>query len=96
MGKPHLAHKIVGLEGGLQVFLVDANRAAHQHMLGSFSGFVIDFEEVAALESLKTEEVVVVIAGIIDFSVNFVRVLHNVVVSPLAQQWSGSSSLVFE
>lgn len=96
MGKPHLAHQIVGLECRLQIFLVDADRAAHQHMLWPFRNFASNFEEVGTFQGLEAKEVVIVIPRVVNFGIDLVRIFHDIVVSALAQQGRWSACLVFK
>jgi len=99
MSEPHLTHQVVRLEGRLYVFLMNSERAAHQHVLGSLANHVLDFEEVCALKSLEAEEVIIKVPRIINLGVDFVRIVHNVLESAITQQgrWSaGFVSVIFQ
>lgn len=65
-------------------------------MLGSFGDLAFDLKQVAALKSLESEEVVVVVSGIVDFCIDFVGIQQDVIVGALAQQGRGPASLVLE
>ena len=49
-----LRHVIVGLDGGSDVALVDADGNAHKHVLWSFGDLAVDFKQVRTLEGLHS------------------------------------------
>ena len=66
VGEPPLAHQVVGLDGGVNVLLVDAHGHAHQHVLGPLHHLAVEAQQVAALQGLEAEVVVVVVAVVDD------------------------------
>lgn len=59
MSKPSLRNHLVSLDRRVYVRLVDSKSHSHDHVLRSLNDLAIYFQEVALLESLVTEEVVV-------------------------------------
>ena len=55
--EPALAEVVVGLDGSVDVVLVDADGDTHEHMLRALDNNVVDLEEVRALrESVRGKE----------------------------------------
>ena len=52
-GAPALGEEVVGLDGGVQVVLVDADGDAHQHVLGALHHLPVDLQQVRALQCLR-------------------------------------------
>jgi hypothetical protein len=52
-----LGHEVVGLDGRVDVLLVDAHRHAHEHLLGPLADLAVHAEQVGALEGLEAEVV---------------------------------------
>ena len=77
VGEVALAHQVVGVEGFLDVGVVNAHRHAHQHVLRSLSHLAVEFEQVGALEGLESEVVVVVVAVVVDVIVEHLGVRHD-------------------
>ena len=48
MGKVLLRHELVGLDGGVDVLAVDADRDAHDHVLRPFRNFPVAAHEVGS------------------------------------------------
>lgn len=80
MREPLLRHEVVGLEGSFQVGDVDADRASHQHVLGSLGNLAIHLEQVGLLERLEPEEVVLKVARKVYLSVDSLVVVSDDVV----------------
>eukprot|EP00983_Pelagomonas_calceolata_P106988 1159294-Pelagomonas_calceolata.AAC.5 len=55
MGEPALAHHVVGLDGSLDVVLVNAHRHAHEHMLWALNDLVVQTQQDASL-SMQSEK----------------------------------------
>lgn len=68
MSEPSVTHEVVGLDGGIDVGLVNTNGHSHEHVLWSLNDLTLDLEEVGSFESLETEVVVVVISLVIQSS----------------------------
>ena len=66
MSKPELRHELVSFKRGLEVCLVDSNGNTHEHVLGPFNNFVVNFEQVRAFQCLEAEEIVAEIFFVID------------------------------
>ena len=62
---------------------MDADSHAHEHVLRAFDDFVIDFEQVAALEGFESEVIVVEVSVVDDLRIEEFRIitddLNNVV-----------------
>ena len=95
MREEFMAHQFVGLDGGVDVISVDANRHSHQHMLGSFHYFPIDSEQVAPLKCFEAEVVVVEVPGEVENFVKFLVVFLNYVVDCLVEERSWPVAFVF-
>ena len=50
-----LRHHVVGLDGGVDVFAVDADRHPHQHVLRTLDNLAVDLQQVAALQGFEPE-----------------------------------------
>ena len=66
MGEPAVTHEIVGVYRRVHVILVNAYRNAHQHVLGALYNFAVDFQQVASLQRLESEIIVIEIPIIND------------------------------
>ena len=81
VGKPTLRHHVVGLDGALDVVLVDPDRDAHEHLLRALGHLPV--EEVGALERLEPEVVVAEVAVVDDGGIELLGVglddLHDIV-----------------
>ena len=77
MGEVALAHQIVGVEGFLDVGVVNTDRHPHQHVLWAFSHFTVQFEQVGALQGLESEVIVVVVSTVVDVVVEHIGVGHD-------------------
>ncbi len=62
MGVKALRHTVVGLHRSLNVFFVDTDGNAQQHLLGAFGNFAVGAQKVGALQGLEPKVVVVEIA----------------------------------
>ena len=56
VGEPALAHEVVGVDGGVDVLHMDADRHAHEHVLGALHDLAVHAEEVRALQGLQKAE----------------------------------------
>ena len=74
---------------------MDANGGSHEHVLGSFDNFAIHFEKVAALQGLKSKEVIVVVTGVVDHLVDLVSIVQDDLVCLVTEQRGLSASFVF-
>jgi len=50
-----LGHQVVRLDGRIDVFTVDADGHAHQHVLRTFNNFAVDLQQIAPLQRLEAE-----------------------------------------
>jgi len=75
---------------------MNAEGTTHQHVLGSLSNFVIDFEQVSSLKGLEAEEVVIIIASVVNSGIDLVRIVHDVFVGSFTQQRGWSVCFVLE
>ena len=66
MGKPAVTHQVVRVYRCVHVILVNAHCNAHQHMLGALYNFAVDFQQVASLQRLESEIIVIEIPIIDD------------------------------
>ena len=96
MCEPLLTHEVVGLEGCVQVVQVDANRAAHEHVLGTLGDLAMNTEQVGSFKSLKTEEIVIKVAGVVDDFVDSLFVVLYDFVCLLRKEWRWPACLVSE
>ena len=86
MGEPALRHQIIGLDGRVDVLLVDAHRHAHQHVLGPLHHLAFEAQQVAPLQGFEAEEVVVVVPVVDDGRIQGSRVLVDDFPHVLGQQ----------
>ena len=77
VGEPALAHQVVGLDGGLDVLLVDADGDAHQQVLRTLGDLAVDLQEVGFLQRLEAEEVVAEVAVVDDRRVEHLAVVPD-------------------
>ena len=77
MGEVALAHQVVGVEGFLDVGVVNTDRHTHQHVLRAFSHFTVELEQVGALQGLESEVIVVVVSTVVDVVVEHIGVGHD-------------------
>ena len=94
MSEPHVAHQVISLEGGFQVVQMDPDGTAHQHMLRSLNDLSVLSEQVGTFQGFESEKVVVEIAIVIDFGVNFVRIFDENVVHLFTEEASWAASHV--
>lgn len=52
MGKPAVRQQVVGFNGSIDIVFVDADRHAHQHLLGALHNLAVDAKQVGALQGL--------------------------------------------
>lgn len=95
MGEELPAHQVVSLDCLLNVFLVDAQSYSHEHVLGSFNDFPVDFEQVGPFEGFEAEEIEGEVSFEIDGLVNFLVMLLDNVIDFVRKQRSVSSASVF-
>ena len=96
MGEPLLTHQVIGLKGSFKVLMVDADRASHEHVLGSLSDLIIDSQKVGLLEGLEAEEVVVEITAVIDLCVDALVILSDNAIYVIREEGCWPANLVFE
>ena len=76
-------HQIIGLQCRLNVFFVDAQRYAHQHLLRTLNDLAVGAQQVGAFEGLESKVVVAEVPVIDDAAVDQRRVgfddLHHIV-----------------
>ena len=65
MSEPPLTHKIVSLNDGVNILLVNANSHSHDHMLWSLYNFAMNFQKIRPLKGLEAEIVIVPVSSII-------------------------------
>lgn len=75
MREPPLRQQVIGSDCTIHVFLVDANRNPHEHVLRSFDHFAIHPEQIGSFQGLETKVIVVEISVVDDFTVQAFRVL---------------------
>ena len=68
-------HEIVRLQGCVDVFSMDAESYAHDHVLGTLDDLLVDLHQVCPFKSLKTEVIIVKITVIDDGRVETLLVL---------------------
>ena len=74
MGKVLLAHQLVGLDGRVDVLAVDADRDPHNHVLRPLGDLAVAAHQIATLEGLEAEVVVLEVSVIYNSSVDLVLV----------------------
>ena len=55
MGEVAFGHEVVGLDGAINVVLVDTNGNSHEHVLRSLCCSSVDLEQVRTLEGLESK-----------------------------------------
>ena len=55
MSEKFFTHHVVCFDGGIDIFAVNADGHAHEHVLRTFNDFSVDLEQVASLEGLEAE-----------------------------------------
>ena len=90
VSKVFFGHEIVRVDGRLYIIAVDAHSDAHQHMLRTFGGKIVDFQEIGTFEGFETKEIVVEITIVNDGRVESVGVFLNV-----SQSFFGDHGRVF-
>ena len=86
VGVPAFAEGVVGGDGALDVALVDAHGHTHEHVLRTLHHLAVQAQEVAALEGLEAEVVVVEVAIVDDGAVQHVGVLLDDLVYIIGEQ----------
>ena len=74
MSEPLLAHVVVCLESWIQIIEMNTDGASHEHVLWSLSDLSIYFEQIGALQSLETEEVIVEISLVVNDFIDLVSI----------------------
>ena len=69
-----LGHELVGLDGGVDVLAVNADRNSHNHVLGPLRDLAVAAHQVATFEGLEAEVVVLEVAVVDDRPVDLVLV----------------------
>ena len=69
-----LGHELVRLDRGIYITPVNADRDAHDHVLGPFRDLAVAAHQVASLEGLEAEVVVLEVSVIYNSSVDLVLV----------------------
>ena len=69
-----LAHQLVGLDGRVDVLAVDPDRDPHDHVLGPLRDLAVAAHQVASLEGLEAEVVVLEVSVIYNSSVDLVLI----------------------
>jgi hypothetical protein len=95
MGEKFPAHQVIRLDCLLNVFLVNTQSYSHEHVLGSFNDFSVDFEQVGPFEGFKAEEIEGEVSFEIDGFVDFLVMLLDNVVNFVRKQRSVPSTSVF-
>ena len=75
MSEPLLTDQIVGVDGALNVFLVNSKGNPHDHVLRPFHDLTVHLEQVSFLECLEPEQIVVPITLVVDCVVKFFLIL---------------------
>lgn len=96
MCEPLLTHQVVSSEGRLNVVLVNADGAPHEHVLRPLSNLPVDPQQVRLLQCFVPEEVVRKIAVVVNALVDRVSVCADDAVGLVAKQLSVAALLVFE
>ena len=55
MGEVTFGHEVVGLDGAINIVLVDTNGDSHEHVLRSLCCSSVDLEEVRTFEGLESK-----------------------------------------
>ena len=66
MCEPTVTHEVVCLNGGVDVFFVNANGHTHEHVLWTLCNAAVYAQQVAALKGFETKEVIPKVAVVND------------------------------
>ena len=77
VGKPLFRQQIVGLNGRVNIFLVNSNGYPHQHVLWAFGNASVNLQQVRFFEGFVAKIIITVIAIIDDRRVQQSRILAN-------------------
>ena len=69
-----LGHELVGLDRGIYITPVDADRNSHNHVLGPFRDLAVAAHQITTFEGLEAEVVVLEVSVIYNSSVDLVLV----------------------
>lgn len=95
MSEEFSAHQVVGLNCQFNVIFMNSQGNSHEHMLGSFYNFSIDFEKVSSFKSFEAKEIESKVPLKVNGFVDFLVMLMNDLVNPVREKGSFSSTLVF-
>ena len=87
MSKVALTHQVVGVEGLLDVGVMNTDSHAHEHVLRTLGDLAIKFEQIGTLKGLETKVVVIVVPCVVDVVVENIGVGHDDLVNFLGNQW---------
>lgn len=94
MGEPPFGHQVVGLDSTRDVVLVDPNANSHEHVLGTLRDLSINTKQIASFQRLEPEEVIVLVARVVDCGLVCFSVLADDLEDVVSDQRSWSSYLV--
>ena len=77
MGEPAFAESVVRLHHRIEVVLVNTDGHAHEHVLRALDDFVVDLEQVAALQGFESEVIVVEVPVVDDLGIEEFRVVSD-------------------
>ena len=80
MCKIFVRHQIVCLNGALDIFTMNANGDAHDHLLRSFGNLSVDAKKVGSFQRLEAKVLIVEIPVIDDCRVQLLRMFHHSIV----------------
>ena len=86
VNEPPLTHQIVRIHSSINIFLVNAHRNAHEHVLRALDQLAIDAQQVGPLQSLESEVVVVKITIVDDLRIKTLSVARNDVVDVVGDE----------
>jgi len=94
MREPLLAHKIISLEGSLQVTQVNPNGDPHEQVLRSLSYLAVRAEQVGFLKRLKAKEVVIEVSRVVNHFIYALIVVLNDIVHLFREKWRSSAHFI--